>query len=486
MNRLMNFFVAARTAVVAVFFASFAWGAPAICEESDFDQDGVSDPVVVVILSSGDLRWWVRNSTTGLLASRGTLGEAGDHIVLGNWLDTAIPEIGVAALDDAGQIFWKVIDEHGGTQSRAFGVANDTVVSGGDFNGDGITDAAYTRLIKKKVNWNIAHDLFLTPTAPASVQHFVFGAKGERVFYASPDGLRDWIGTVSEDRSGKPVLRLKNPINGKVSLLTRYPAWVLKSSTSRPLPMKRAVGTGDAIAFTRTSKGKTLVDVRNIKGTKLKSKVLPGTGDVIVGNFLADAGDEIAIKSSTTEEFLVYNPFSDVSQTLGSRVGIAIDDVNINLLRQGSSAPPPSNGGGGNPDPGPDPGPVQNCQSTKGWPGSHIYKTIGSTHFSPSDPRRTSAGLVIKEGGSGPFPSCLYVQDTQGNVLENMGLYSRNDGWEARYYAGIGCGASTALSGSAIGAKARANTGSSNIVINFGSVCYGPINATQCVGSSQC
>jgi hypothetical protein len=167
--------------------------------------------------------------------------------------------------------------------------------------------------------------------------------------------------------------------------------------------------------------------------------------------------------------------------------GVPVDEININVLGTASGdAPGGGSGGGGSGGGSSGGGSVAQCSSVLGWPGSHIYKIIGSTHFSPSDVRRNTIGLIVRRGGRGPFPSCIRAVDSSGTVVAQLGLYSRNDGWAARYYAGIGCGASTAFNGSAVASRARANTGSSNIYMNFDGICFGPIDAGSCVGSSQC
>lgn len=124
------------------------------------------------------------------------------------------------------------------------------------------------------------------------------------------------------------------------------------------------------------------------------------------------------------------------------------------------------------------------CSSIKSWPGSHIYKTVGSHHF--TDIRRNTIGLILKIGAGGPYPGCVEAIDTKGNVVAKLGLYSKGAGWAARYYAGIGCGSRTPFNGGAVTAKARKNTGSSKIYMDFGSTCYGPIEASRCVGSKAC
>jgi hypothetical protein len=123
----------------------------------------------------------------------------------------------------------------------------------------------------------------------------------------------------------------------------------------------------------------------------------------------------------------------------------------------------------------------------KSFPGSFIYKTIGSTHFSAGDVRRNAIGLVVKPGVRlGSWPSCVPVLDRDGGEVSALGRYAVGGGWSARYYAGIGCGGKYPFNGSRVAALARQGSGSDEIYFDFGDICYGPVQADQCVGSSQC
>lgn len=138
-------------------------------------------------------------------------------------------------------------------------------------------------------------------------------------------------------------------------------------------------------------------------------------------------------------------------------------------------------------DRGPETGSLgQSCGSVKSLPGSFIYKTIGSTHFSPGDVRRNTIGLVVEPGVRAAWPTCLAVVDSDGNQVAALGRYEVGGKWSARYYAGIGCGSGTPFNGARVAANARQNTGSESVYIDFGSTCYGPFEADRCVGSSQC
>ncbi len=125
------------------------------------------------------------------------------------------------------------------------------------------------------------------------------------------------------------------------------------------------------------------------------------------------------------------------------------------------------------------------CKNVKSWPGSHIYKTIGSHHF--TDVRRNTIGLIVRRGGSGPFPGCIDVVDSNGEVVAKMGRYATNErDWAARFYAGVGCGGGTPFNGSAIASRAKKSSGNTKIYMDVGTTCLGPIEANKCIGSAQC
>jgi hypothetical protein len=250
----------------------------------------------------------------------------------------------------------------------------------------------------------------------------------------------------------------------------------VQGSRPRAFAIRQEQGA-DLVAFQTTVGGNSRLSIFSLDGARVASTDIAGSGIAVVGEFTAGSGYEINFQGASESVVVSPSPLQ-VSET--SYVGgVAADEININVVGTAPNPDPPSDGGG-------DSGSVASCSSTLGWPSGHIYKTIGSTHFSPGDVRRNTIGVVIKPGGRGPFPSCIRAVDTSGKVVAQLGLYSRNDGWAARYYAGVGCGTGTPFNGSAVASRARSNTGSSQIYLNFDGMCYGPIDASTCVGSSQC
>jgi len=459
------------------FAASAAAGVP-----NDFDGDGISDRTWVEIESDKSLTWTAELSATRSNTGLGSLGEGGDAVTMAQWLSGGT-QIGVASLNtESGEIEWSIRDSQGNVRTKSFGKTGDLVVSGGDFDGNGIADAAVVRLEQGKARWEIRHDLFASDS-PAE-RSVVFGQSGDRVFYARAEGssTNDWIGVVRKGARSRSLARMMDVTSGAVKQFARLPRFATEGARPRPYPIRQASGP-DLIGFSVGSAGRTSVKVFSLQGAATASAVFNGSGTSVVGEFFQGSGFEILYESG--EDAAIFNPADiDITESVGLG-GIPVDEININTLGAVATAPPPSNGGGnGGGNSGG--GSISQCSATRSWPGTHIYKTIGSTHFHPSDVRRNSIGVVLKPGASGPFPSCIDAVDREGNVVAKLGLYAQGSGWAARYYAGIGCGMRTPFNGSAVAARARANTGSSSIYINFAGSCVGPIDASRCVGSNQC
>lgn len=461
--------------------------------QTDFNSDGKSDFASVKVEDTGALAWQFSgvDAATGQGTTVGTLGEVGQHIILARWRGRAVPEIGVLSLSQDGtKLLWTIVDENGTQVVKQFGEAGDIAFSGGDFDGNGFADAAVATVSSGHVTWKVWHDPF-NGVPDTSIKQFTFGNSKETLFYANPDGSADWVGRIA--KSGKKgVVRLRNVVTGEVKLIKGFPSFAASNVKPRPFPIRGLDGK-DVLAFEYTKNGTTKYQFANMSGAEFYSKSYPGTPVSVVGEFATSSGEELGVNLSTS--FRVLNPFSRKAVKYPRKSGIPVDFININLLGStgGGGNSGGNNGGndggnnGGGDDGGSIPvGEVTSCGKTLSWPGSHIYKTIGSNHFSPTDVRRNTIGVVVRPGGSGPFPGCIQAIDKNGGVIASLGIYSRGGGWAARYYAGFGCGGTTPFNGSKVASVARQRTGTSQIFLKFDSVCYGPIDANRCVGSSQC
>ena len=452
---------------------------------NDFDGDGVSDLTRVEIGSDDALTWKATLSTSGATSTLGTLGKKGDHLVMAQWLGigTQIGVVSESTADDS--IVWTVVNGAGTPVQFSFGSKGDLVVAGGDFNGNGVADAAVVRLVDGKATWQIALD----PMTSGSVQpaEVVFGKAGDRVFFARVDSTAvDWIGVIGKGSGNRSVARMRNLVTGEVRRFSRIPKLASQGSRPRAFPIRQASGA-DLLGFQVSSGSTTRLTVSAFSGVRAYSAAFAGTGISVVGEFNASPGYEVAYQAA--EESVVISPTAGEERETTFVDGVAVDEVNLNTVGSAQSGDTSGGGGsdsgsGGGSSDGSAGDSVSQCSSIVSWPSGHIYKTIGSEHF--FDVRRNTVGIVVKPGGRGPFPSCVQAIDTSGKVVAQLGLHARGAGWEARYYAGVGCGTGTPFNGASVAGKARANTGSPRIYMNFGGVCYGPIDAGVCIGSKQC
>ena len=475
-----------KTLVATVACLSFVAQAAAQVP-ADFDGDGVSDLTRFSKESDNSLTWQTLLSSDGTTLELGSVGSDGDAPIMASW-DTGGPQIGAVSQDSASKtLTWSILNPGPSSIERTFGKAGDLVVSGGDFNGDGKADAAVVRLISGQAQWNVAYNLFNPAATTPVFDTFTFGAAGDRVFYArvGSDSV-DWIGVVRKGNSNRSVARVKNLVTGEVRQYTRLPKFASVGLRPRAFPIRQESGP-DLLGFEVISGNKTTVKVYDFSGSLVAEHRFNGKGQSVVGDFNEGRGFEVAFQGA--QDSGVFNPISGEVRETQFLGGTAVDEVNVNAV--GSA--PPSNDNGGNNNGGGSPGGgggggggggLSGCSQIIPWPSSHIYKTIGSKHF--TDIRRNTIGVILKVGASGPFPQCVSAIDTKGNTIASLGLYERGFGWAARYYAGYGCGMSTALNGSAVASRARQNTGNSRIYVKFDSVCYGPIEANRCLNSSSC
>ena len=126
------------------------------------------------------------------------------------------------------------------------------------------------------------------------------------------------------------------------------------------------------------------------------------------------------------------------------------------------------------------------CKRIEDFPSLYVYKTLGSEDFSDSDCRRRTVGVYVRLGGERISTSCVQIRDSLGNVVAKLGSYNPPGEYEFRGYGCYGCGRSTPYGGEQVADRARRNTGSTEIYIDAGDVCYGPLEANTCENSSQC
>jgi len=450
---------------------------------SDFDGDGYSDPVLIAVARDGSLSWRAELSGTGNGISLGTIGMIGVNAIFGPWSAPDAADIGVVSPTSDGKVEWQILNES--QQRILLGNVEGYALSGGDLNGNGVLDAVVVNKSRRRAIWNVSLDPFIKDRGVGAleVRQIPFGKWSDIHFLAPLQSGGYALGIITQDEQKHAMIQKYDLTTNTITTQRRISRFFAIKGLSRPEAIRGADGQV-RLLITRKQENSVQLYVYSLTGRRYTRTVLPIDGDIVIGDFGPDAGEEVGVQQGST--LAIYNPSSGsvITRTIGE--GILIDGNNSNLVKKESIPPANSGGGEGAPVDIPAVGEVKNCASVAPFPSSYIYKMIGSTHFSPTDVRRNTIGLIIRPGGPGPFPSCISVVSTNGNVLANLGLYQRGSGWEARYYAGIGCGKETPYNGETFAAMARESGNGSFVLFNMGSICYGPIDASRCVGSSQC
>jgi len=445
--------------------------------QGDFNADGVSDIPLISIGTDSSLSWSLHNTATGIASALSSVGSNGDHIILSHWKGTALPQIGVVTLDaNDKDVVWRIINDEGATEERQFGTKSHTLLSGGDFNGNGVADAAIATIKRSRVSWQISKDTFSFPVGQPSIATVQFGKNGDRIFFASPDGVSDWIGTFGNSPSGGTILRLKSMVTGEVRTSTKFPKTFTKSPRPRPMPIKQDNGV-DILGFAIQSKTNTKVFFRTLTGESVSQVELAGKGDIIVGNFTSASGEEIAIKTATG--FHVVNPTSLAAADLTTADGIPVDEININSITvSGSSSNPsatPKPGDGGSTPGGSTPPGGLKCNSISPVASqSNILYKDSNLHGGRG---RTFLDQDHRFGGV----RRLNVAGTNQKIISCFGLYACDQPYGCRYYQAM-CG--DGLAKSQLVAKARQNGGSSTVLVGDGSGrCFSFDSGASRVGS---
>ncbi|NDC39493.1 MAG: hypothetical protein EBZ48_15885, partial [Proteobacteria bacterium] len=109
---------------------------------NDFNADGFSDPTLISIASDGSLNWTsVSGPTAEVLKQQSSFGKVGDNITLAPWYTPGTANYSLVTVRSS-KIIWRALNADGQIIERSFGSDGDTVLSGADFDGNGVADAA--------------------------------------------------------------------------------------------------------------------------------------------------------------------------------------------------------------------------------------------------------------------------------------------------------------------------------------------------------
>ncbi len=403
---------------------------------------------VVFVDPGGTLVWRYLDLQTGEARFLADFGSMGDHIAMGRWLGTGGAQLGVVSNDSAtNEIVWKVLGVQGTHVERKLGAAGDMVVAAADFDATGIDDPTVVSRMGRRLSWTVAFDLFRGGRRKMT---FMVGVHKEFPFFVDLDGTGPWLGTVGVDRKATTV-RLLNPRTGQRKQVRRLPA-LPGSSTPKPVAISAPDGS-QLLAISRRETSFTQLSLVDLKGRSVTTKKLQGLGDIVVGDFLSDAGDEYALVSSST--VLVGNPFSGSQVTVAKPAGnpILVDSFNVNTVAGGSNETPPrsptatprpaptaTHVPNGTERPSPAPASLNTvCASRSSIAsGEMLIKSEPSNHIHNGDPRTTGYTVVCAKlcPKNQSYAQFFYSDGSFAGAVARYGTFRGNG--KPRLYGAVG------------------------------------------------
>lgn len=398
----------------------------------------------VVFVEPGEpLVWRLLDARTGEARLLGEFGSMGEHVAMGRWLGTGGVQLGVVSVDPAtGEIVWRVQGSDGAGIEKRLGAAGDTVVAAADVDATGIDDPIIVSKSGRRLSWTVAFDLFRGGRRKMTFQ---LGARVEPPFFINFDRTGPWLGVVSAGKKAT-VVRVLNPRTGERRQVRRLPP--LPAGTSLQPVAFNAPGGSQVLAVSRRAGDVTSLSLIDLQRRSLTTKKLSALGELVVGDFLPDEGDEYALVSSST--VLIGNPFSGSQVTVPKPVGnpILVDSFNVNSIST-PAVPAPR------PQPTTVPRPAPTATRSPGGAapaslnsvcasrspiasGEMLVKSEASDHIHNGDPRTTGYTVVCarmcpRNQGYAQF---FYSDGTFAGAVAKYGTFRGNG--KPRLYGAVG------------------------------------------------
>ncbi len=263
-----------------LFFSSWLFSTPL-----DYDFDSISNPSVVNANADSSLSWSYLNNAQNVVKSLNSFGELGNNLMPGSYENSETIQ---AVVNKDGK--WSFATH----SSIDFGVSNSLYIGGGDFDGDSVSDLAYTTRACKKGRSNFK--ALMNPLTVAINSRKIRVGKGNyfKFFYdADNDGADEICYVLPIKRSGNITRKFK-AICKDVLSGRKVKSIKLGKIYSQPQVL-RVRNDRDLILINRQRKKKTIFRVLDYNGKVLSNISVQKKGTIVLGNFLNANIEDIAI-----------------------------------------------------------------------------------------------------------------------------------------------------------------------------------------------
>ncbi len=399
---------------------------------------------VVFVEPGQPLVWRLLDVQTGDARLLGEFGSMGEHIAMGRWLGTGGAQLGVVSVDSATrEIVWRVLGIGGREIEKRLGMAGDIVVAAADVDATGIDDPMIVSRNGRRLSWTVAFDLFRGGRRKMTFQ---IGARNEPPFFINFDKTGPWLGSISAGKKAT-VVRVLNPRTGERRQVRRLPP--LPAGASLQPVALNAPGGSQLLAVSRRAGDVTLLSLVDLQRRSLTTKKLAALGDLVVGDFLPDEGDEYALVSSST--VLIGNPFSGSQVKVAKPVAnaILVDSFNVNRTTaapapttrpQPTTAPRPNPTATRSPGGGAAPASLNSVCASRSpiASGEMLIKSEASDHIHNGDPRTTGYTVVCARlcPRNQSYAQFFYSDGSFAGAVARYGTFRGNG--KPRLYGAVG------------------------------------------------
>jgi hypothetical protein len=433
----------------------------------DLDDDDLSEILLLTIDGDKNIDWQILSSQTEYtrsMSDSSNFGEEGFAYAAGDWNGDGSIQFGHVERDpEKNKLQWTVqtVD---GTETAGFGDKAEQILSGFDIDGNGYDAIAMNRKGKVSVRLNPfvesrRDSIFFN--LPRQWTNRIHKGGAHPVFFSDSEGAR--VGMVY--RKAGRVIRYRLGVNNF-------------SDGSRARTRLNSVPKGDLIAVKeiRNSNGKAyILTVEEVARQKSRVRVFDQEGglifgddylgrNVLVGRYTSTSqGEQFGVQNGTT--FTVVNPFVEDTATLTLPEGILADLITVQQLEKPAGSGGGSTGGGDNNNTGAGPGLSSVCPNVTGFTTGRLWKPDSDV----SDARGGKPVLLLT-GSNKTSRSRRRIWDSKGSLVcsgmtfkasSEPGVNNNAD----HYFAGWvgGCG----LSGGQMASRARSNTGSTTVYLEW-------------------
>lgn len=315
--------------IISLFFLlSLPIDAAVAQTQNDFDSDGISD--LTTLSGSTDMTWTtIASDDESEIAT--TFGLVSDMPALTAWESEGVPVLGIVRIRET-KLVWKILQSDIFVSEITFGKLGDVALSGADFDGNGVADAAVVTNSSGGMTWHVRSNMFTD--SPPQAKRFKLGKNGDRVFYINPDGVRDVAAVFGATGRKSARLTTYDVKKGKTKRYNNWKRFLADEPRPRPFPIAMEDGN-DAVGFVIQDETDTTILVYTLRGRKIIKRTLQGTGEYFVGEYLPDeSGEEICL--DTGDKLLFYNPFSDEYVEDETSGETPVDEINV--LQLGDAA----------------------------------------------------------------------------------------------------------------------------------------------------